>query len=128
MILPALARKGYAYTTQVVIGNKPNGRKHKVDAVVTAPDGRGILLSMKWQETGGTAEEKIPYELMLLHDAIHKSGGKYDKAYLVLGGDTGWTLKKFYLEGGIKPFFDYSKHVEILTLEGFVTRANQAKL
>lgn len=32
MVLPALKRGGYEYQTQVIVGTRPNGRKHRVDA------------------------------------------------------------------------------------------------
>lgn len=33
MILPALSRGGYNYQTQVDIGQRPGGRRHKVDVL-----------------------------------------------------------------------------------------------
>jgi hypothetical protein len=49
------------------------------------------------------------------------------KAYLVLGGE-GWTLRKFYTEGGLASHLTHSQDVEILTLESFIARANRAQL
>ncbi len=45
----------------------------------------------------------------------------------MLGGE-GWTLRNFYTAGGLKPFLVNSEKVDVLTLEGFVGRANQGKL
>ena len=73
---------------QVSIGTKVNGRKHIIDVYVPKPR---ILVSVKLQNTGGTAEEKVAYEMFTLKRACDKYG--YSRAYLVLGGDA-WTIKK----------------------------------
>ena len=52
-----------------------------------------ILVSLKWQQTSGTAEQKVPFEVMCLSDAVRDGHG--DRAHLVLGGD-GWTLRDYY--------------------------------
>jgi hypothetical protein len=44
---------------------------------------------VKWQDTGGTAEEKVGYEMFTLHQKI--LSGTYEKAIVILGGP-GWTI------------------------------------
>jgi hypothetical protein len=124
MILPALDQGGYACATQVVLGKRLGIGRHTVDAVAEK-DGRKLLISLKWQQVSGTAEQKVPFEVICLLEALEV--GQYEKAYLVLGGE-GWTLRNFYTGGGLKPFLVNSEKVEVLTLEGFVGRANQGKL
>ena len=124
MILPALDQGGYAYSTQVQLGKRLGVGRHTVDAVAEK-DGRKLLISLKWQQVSGTAEQKVPFEVICLLEALEV--GQYEKAYLVLGGE-GWTLRNFYTGGGLKPFLVDSEKVEVLTLEGFVGRANQGKL
>lgn len=126
MVLHALDLGGYSYASQVVIGARPGGRKHKVD-IVAEKDGRAVLVSLKWQQVAGTAEEKVPYEVICQMDAVRSSGGKYNKAYVVLGGE-GWTLREFYVGGGLEQFLKYSELVDIVTLEQFVALANKGKL
>ena len=53
--------------------------------------------------------------------------GEYDKAYLVLGGD-GWTLRDFYVSGGLREHLVHGELVHVMTLESFVGAANQGKL
>ena len=53
--------------------------------------------------------------------------GGFEKAYLVLGGE-GWKLRAFFTGGGLHKYLVHADAVEILTLEAFVARANQAKL
>jgi hypothetical protein len=124
MILPALERGGYAYQKQVKVGCRPGGRVHKVDAVAEKV-GEKILVSLKWQQVGGTAEQKVPFEVMCLADEVR--GGNFQKAYVVLGGD-GWTLRDFYITGGLKKYLTDADRVTVMTLERFVAVANQGKL
>ncbi|MHB8540353.1 MAG: PD-(D/E)XK nuclease superfamily protein [Candidatus Acidiferrales bacterium] len=124
MILPSLRRGGYGYKTQVKIGKRIGGGTHKVDAVAEGPS-KPILVSLKWQQVGGTAEQKVPFEVICLSEAVR--GGAYSKAYLVLGGE-GWKLRNFYTSGGLNDHLKHADEVHILTLEGFVALANQGKL
>lgn len=102
----AFKEAGFTTSHQVQVGTRPNGGKHFVD-VVARKDGRNILVSLKWQQAGGTAEQKIPYEMICLAEAIAQSAkaenptDRFSKAILVLGGD-GWTLKEWYLSGELK--------------------------
>ena len=124
MILPALDQGGYTYETQVLLGLRLGLGRHVVDAVAHKA-GRNVLISLKWQQVSGTAEQKVPFEVICLLEALKT--GEHDKAYLVLGGE-GWTLRNFYTAGGLKPFLVDSERVDVVTLEGFVGRANQGKL
>jgi hypothetical protein len=124
MVLPALKQGGYTYKTQEPIGTRPGGRKHKVDAIAEK-NAEKILISLKWQQVGGTAEQKVAFEVICLAEAI--GGGTFQKAYLVLGGD-GWTLRDFYTSGGLKAHLIHADRVQVITLERFVALANQGKL
>ena len=124
MVLPALVQGKYTWKIQVNIGQRLGCGQHNVD-VVAEKDGRKLLISMKWQQVSGTAEQKVPFEVICLLDAL--SDGQYSKAYLVLGGE-GWSLRNFYTSGGLEKFLKYGDQVEILTLESFVAKANAGKL
>jgi hypothetical protein len=45
----------------------------------------------------------------------------------VLGGE-GWKLRTFFVGGGLDRFLALANRVEIVTLEGFVAKANQGRL
>ena len=77
------------------------------------------------QQISGTVEQKVPFEVISLADAVTKDG--FTKAYLVLGGE-GWTLRAFYTEGGLASHLVTADKVSILTLEHLVASANQGKL
>jgi hypothetical protein len=127
MVLPALTRGGYTYETQKHIGLRLGGRKHIVDILATDDEGRKYLVSLKWQQVGGTAEQKVPFEVISLAETVRLSNGEYTKAYLVLGGG-GWSLRDFYVGGGLSEHLRHSDLVDILTLEDFVGRANKGEL
>ena len=124
MVLPALKRGGYEYAIQQSVGTRLGGGRHIVDAVAMK-DGQKILISMKWQQVSGTAEQKVPFEVICLAEAVLTGG--FAKAYLVLGGE-GWKLRGFFTGGGLRNHLVHADKVEILTLEGFVAKANQGKL
>lgn len=144
-ILPALHRGGYETTRQFVIGKKPNGRRHKVDTIAVK-DGKSILVSQKWQQKGGTAEEKVAFEVLCLAEAVRKSEGRYEKAILVLGGidakpgeraragkpgrkgQPGWTLRQWFIGGGLDEHLGHRDVVDIMDLETFIVRANDGAL
>ena len=126
MILPALERGGYQHRKQVVIGTRLGGRSQKVDVLASRVESEQLPISLKWQQTSGTAEQKVPFEVLCLAEAVHKSRGRFKKAYLVLGG-SGWTLREFYVSGQIREYLKNCEVVEIVSLETFVARANQSE-
>ncbi len=124
MILPALDHGGYTYRVQTRIGQRLGTGDHKVD-VIASKDGGQILVSLKWQQVSGTAEQKVPFEIICLLEALES--GTYAKAYIVLGGE-GWKLRGFYTGGGLQKYLNHADRVVVLTLESFVARANAGKL
>jgi len=126
MIIPALRRGGYEVQKQVHIGVRFGKKgKHKVDAIAIR-DATKILVSSKWQQVSGTAEEKVPYEVMCLAEAV-ADNDEFDKAVVILGGD-GWALRDFYISGGLSKFMRNVEKVKIVTLERFIALANEGKL
>jgi hypothetical protein len=127
MVLPSLGHGGYAYQTQVNIGSRFGGGRHIVDVVAEDSEGNKILISLKWQQVSGTAEQKVPFEAMCLAETILSGENEYKKAYIVLGGE-GWRLRDFYTGGGLDRHLRYNNLVDIITLEGFIAKANQVEL
>jgi hypothetical protein len=127
MVLPALARGGYTFQTQVNVGSRLGGGRHYVDVVAKDPEGNAVLISLKWQQVGGTAEQKVPFEIMCLTHAVLDPANDFHKAYIVLGGN-GWKLKDFYANGGLNPYLRYPATVRLMLLEDFIAAANKAQL
>jgi hypothetical protein len=124
MIVPALDRGGYASRTQINVGARPGGRRHTVDAIASR-NGEDVIVSLKWQQTSGTAEQKVPFEVMCLADAVRAGLGA--RAYLVLGGD-GWTLREYFTSGALADHLTHAALVRIVTLEAFIRLANRSEL
>jgi hypothetical protein len=124
MVLPSLARGGYKSESQVITGARPGGGPHKVDAIAER-NGRKVIISLKWQQTSGTAEQKVPFEVMCLADAVREK--LVDKAYLVLGGP-GWRLREYFTSGALQEHLVHAGLVRVVTLEEFVAAANAGRL
>ena len=94
-------KNGLTAKRQQKVGASPSGRRHVVDweLVSNSNDQVRGLVSCKFQDTGGTAEEKVPYEVLKLLFAM-ENDSRYKRAWIVLGGK-GWTdgLKSFYEKG-----------------------------
>lgn len=110
------------------IGKKRNGGNHIVDIVLNEKE----LVSLKYQKTTGTAEEKIPFEVIKLQQAIDDY--HFVNATIVLAGnDKAWTLKDYYLSGDFKKYMNCPdvrviSHEEFLNEyigEGFVEVTNK---
>jgi hypothetical protein len=126
MVLPSLERGGYECVKRTSIGKRPAGGKHIVDAIAIK-DKAKILISLKWQQVNGTAEQKIPYEIICLLKALKDNGSIYSKAYVVLGGE-GWTMRNFYVEGGLNEYLQGTESIRIVTFENFISLANKGIL
>jgi hypothetical protein len=123
MIVPALTRGGYDIQLQQPVGTRCGGGTHKVDAIAVKDD--RVLVSLKWQQTGGTAEQKVPFEVMCLADAVRENHAS--RAYLVLGGD-GWSLRDYFTSGRLADHLVHASLVRVVTLEAFVRLANNGEL
>lgn len=128
MVEAVLLKNSYAVIKQQIVGTKPGGGRHKVDLVGMRPNGSKFLVSLKWQQTAGSAEEKVPFEVIKLLHALRENSA-FDKAYIVVGGD-GFSpgLVQFYLSEEFRSYIRESEKIEILTLNDVITRANKGNL
>lgn len=131
LLRPVLANNGYVSQFRTRVGTTPNGRSHIADVLVTAADGTDFLVSVKWQQTSGTAEEKVPYEYLKLKHALDTAlgpdGPRFRKAYLVLGGE-GWTMRELYTGGWLEASIPTAGRIQVITLEQFIALANRRML
>lgn len=104
-------KNGLTANRQQRVGTSPSGRRHIVDweLVSNSNDEVRGLVSCKFQDTGGTAEEKVPYEILKLLHAMEEDS-RYKRAWIVLGGK-GWTV-------GLKSFYEKGLRIWIPTVEG----------
>jgi len=78
---------------QVRIGLRAGSLKEHVVDFVAERGGKAVLISTKWQNSRGSAEEKVPWEVLCLNHALRET--KYRAAFLVLGGK-GWSLRDYF--------------------------------
>jgi hypothetical protein len=127
-IIPALQKNGYKFAVQQFIGTTLGGGRHRVDVLAETPAGVALPVSLKWQQVSGTAEQKVPFEVIKLIHAVKTSEGRYPYAYLVIGG-TGWSaLRDVYLTHGLREYIRDYELVRIVSLEQFMTLANRKAL
>ena len=124
MVLPALDMGGYVVERQVRLTERLGGGRHYGD-IVASKDGERIVISLKWQQSSGTAEQKVPYEFMCLADVLAKDSTIH-KAYIVIGGD-GWTKHGFFLND-LNDWVNTNEFVDVVRLDSFVAKANHGKL
>lgn len=127
MVIPALGKGQYEYLKQQIIGKRLGDGKHKVDFIVWKEGSKRILVSMKWQQVGGTAEQKVPFEMICLINAIQEHTDLYEKAYIVMGGN-GWKLRDKYIQGELSRYINGSSLVTLINLEDFIRLVNQGRL
>lgn len=80
------------------------------------------VISLKWQQHPGTAEQKIVYDAVRLNMLLHRSC--ISKAYLVLGGpDQAWTLRDVFVTDLAEAISCHSE-LRLVKYEDFVAAAN----
>jgi len=97
---------------QIKVGKKIGVNKNYVVDILF---NRKILISAKFQDTGGTAEQKIPHEIINLQHLCENYG--YEKAYIVYSGQ-GFTLMESYKSTEMSRYIT-APNVKILSFEEF---------
>jgi len=110
--------------SQQTIGVKPGGGNHRIDYELISKSDSNLrgLLSCKIQNTSGTAEEKIAYEVIKLLHAM-KVDVRYKRAWIVMGG-SGWSngMRTFVNEELVNWIPEMRNRVTILTTDELITR------
>jgi hypothetical protein len=112
----------YNVESQVCIGLRPTRGKHIVDLEIVVDEEFNVrfLVSLKYQDVDGSAEEKIIYEQICLQAACEDYG--YEKAYIVLAGD-GWKHDDSYREGAFSKWVN-TPNVSVLNFDEFLVEFN----
>lgn len=115
-----LSLAGYDVEEQINIGLRPTGGAHNVDLIVNVTDEVRDIISLKFQDVSGTAEEKIPYEQICLQHACETYG--YRSGVIVLAGP-GWKHDDCYREGVLNNWMKVS-NVKVLNFDEFLDEYN----
>lgn len=62
-LLAAYGRRGLHLYEEVCVGTSIIGKQRRIDLFVLGPEGKALCVECKYQDTSGTADEKIPYAL-----------------------------------------------------------------
>jgi hypothetical protein len=124
MIESLLKYNNYNYEKQIFIGNQLFNNRYKADFVIDD----SIIVSLKWQQVPGTAEQKVIYEIASLIKIIIESN-KYTKAYLVIGGN-GFSAnaKEYLFNQRYKDILKNEDLVKSISTEDFIARLNNNDL
>ena len=92
-------KAGISVLENLAVGTKPNGRPNRFPFVLVSDHNheRRALVACKAQNFGGSAEEKVPFDVIRILEAMEHDN-RYVRSFLVLGG-TGWSsdLIDFYV-------------------------------
>jgi hypothetical protein len=128
LVVPALEKNGYTVSSQETVGVGLGGGKHRLDTFAISPTGDKIIISLKWQEVGGTTDEKVPFEVIKLLDLLTQFP-EFARAYIILGGDgMRKRLETYYTDGSLAKWIVGSDRVKCLTLNQFIKACNRKTL
>ena len=122
MVVSALVHGGYRVHPKMNVRTSLGVSEYRIDILAQDKQDRLHLVSLQWQQSLGTAEQKVPFKVICLSDAL-MSNKNYYKAHFVLGGN-GWRYKDFYLSGGLRAHLANADMVSVTSLEDFVGMAN----
>ena len=124
MIESVLKFNQYNYEKQIFIGKQLFNNRYKADFIIN----NSIIVSLKWQQVAGTAEQKVIYEIASLIKIIETSD-IFTKAYLVIGGNGFSSNSKNYLFN--QEHRKISKNgdlVENISVEDFIANLNNKSI
>ncbi len=123
MIESLLEFNHYDYQKQVFIGKQLFNNRYKADFVVD----HSIIISLKWQQVAGTAEQKVIYEIASLIKIIENDNFK--KAYVVIGGNGfSQNAKEYLFSQEHRNILKHGDLVENIGVEDFIARLNNHNL
>ena len=123
MIESLLEFNHYDYQKQVFIGKQLFNNRYKADFVVD----NSIIVSLKWQQIAGTAEQKVIYEIASLIKIIENDNFK--KAYVVIGGNGfSQNAKEYLFSQEHRNILKHGDLVENIGVEDFIARLNNHNL
>lgn len=121
-VMRLLEARDYVCLRERCIG-KALGADYHADLLL--PE-QSCVVSLKWQQVVGTAEQKIAHDALRLNVLLRN--GNIKRAYLVLGGPReAWTLRDALIEE-LGELVKFHPELRLMRYEEFVALANRAGL
>jgi hypothetical protein len=128
-ILQTLQLRNYKIDkSKYALGQNLAGKDYKRAYVAQSPSGKLILVSSVFQDSSGTVQEKVPWEVMSLAAVIRQSKGRFARGYVVLGGSAGWTLKQYFTSGRLQEQIVGAESVIVLDRDTLASLAAKDQL
>lgn len=119
MVEETLRKRGVAFVKDQPL-DEVLGFPYKVEFIIHRRSGEIVPVKLMWQESSGSAEQKVPWHLIHLGYAKERANDIL-RCYLVLAGD-GWTRKHLYTSGVFHRFVPLAAGVVVEDLEKFLAR------
>ncbi len=114
-----LRSHGWLLQRNRALAPSPKGGNIRADILaISSTTGRQIAVYPRWQATSGTAEEKLPFQLIKFEIARAAKPDCADAAYFVLEGP-GWTWRDFYTSGALYSYLPSGMSSHCMSLESF---------
>lgn len=118
-----LRESGWDVSRNPAIAPSPRGGQLRADILgLHRTTGKRIAVFPRWQATKGTAEEKIPFQMLKLEIARSERPDCVDAGYFILEG-AGWTWRDYFLSGELHKHLPASVVSKCLSLESFADLA-----
>jgi len=123
-----LRQHDWTLSRNAALAPSPKGGKMRADILATCHStGKRIAVFPRWQSSNGTAEEKVPFQLIKFEMALRARPDCAQAGYFVLEGP-GWTWREFYLSGALYGFLLPGIRVKIVSLRQLAESAEGGEL
>ncbi len=112
--LQTLRRAGYEVQT-MPLGVRPGGTR-AVRYPIATKDGERLAISVKTQETPGSTQERLLYEIISF--AAFLKAAACTRALIICRGK-GWTLREFFANG-LRKFVPYPETLQVISETDFL--------
>lgn len=114
-----LRESGWQIQRNLALAPSPKGGQLRTDILGFHKEtGKRVAVFPRWQASLGTAEEKIPFQIMKFEMAVAARPDCADAAYFVLEGN-GWTWREFYLSPALMEYLPRKTRSKCVRLETF---------
>jgi hypothetical protein len=121
-VLRQLEARGYLCLREQPLGEAFGAAYH---ADLFLPE-KQFVVSLKWQQSRGTAEQKITHDAIRLNILLRK--GAIKRAYLVLGGPPeAWTIRDSLIKD-LGELIRFHPELRLVRYEELIALANRAEL